>query len=149
MDLECSFWQFNSSTSLATLMYIQVSCDLWGTKQVKCARQGHNVPCKSMETTQARVCDSSASYSAHLSITSLINPGGRLSPRSKSSAGKDERHLRCSSVVRRLFLSLSTSFFRKRICRIMFSGESISMDTSLGEGGAETGWSNFSWRILV
>lgn len=58
-------------------------------------------------------------------------------------------HLRCSSVVRRLFLSLSTSFFRKRICRIMFSGESISMDMSLGEGGADTGWSNFSWRILV
>lgn len=63
--------------------------------------------------------------------------------------GDYKRHLRCSSVVRRLFFSLSTSFFRKRICRIMFSGESISMDTSLGEGGAETGWSNFSWRILA
>lgn len=57
-------------------------------------------------------------------------------------------HSRCSSVVRRLFFSLSTSSFRKRICRIMFSGESISMETSLGEGGADTGWSNFSWRIL-
>lgn len=35
------------------------------------------------------------------------------------------------------------------MCRIMFSGESISMDTSLGEGGADTGWSSFSWRILI
>lgn len=32
--------------------------------------------------------------------------------------------------------------------RIMFSGESISMEISLGDGGAETGWSNFSCRIL-
>lgn len=30
----------------------------------------------------------------------------------------------------------------------MFSGESISMEMSLGDGGADTGWSNFSWRIL-
>lgn len=65
------------------------------------------------------------------------------------SCDKLSGHLRCSSVVRKLFLSLSTSFFRKRICRIMFSGESISMETSLGDGGADTGWSSFSWRILV
>lgn len=30
----------------------------------------------------------------------------------------------------------------------MFSGESISMEMSLGDGGADTGWSNFSCRIL-
>ena len=58
-------------------------------------------------------------------------------------------HSRCSSVVRRLFFRRSTSFFRKRMWRIMFSGESISMETSRGEGGADTGWSSFSWRILV
>lgn len=34
------------------------------------------------------------------------------------------------------------------MCRIMFSGESISMDMSLGDGGADTGWSSFSCRIL-
>lgn len=30
----------------------------------------------------------------------------------------------------------------------MFSGESISIDMSLGDGGADTGWSNFSCKIL-
>ena len=55
---------------------------------------------------------------------------------------------RCISLVRRFFFSRSTSFFRKRMCCIMFSGESISMETSRGDGGADTGWSSFSWRIL-
>lgn len=57
-------------------------------------------------------------------------------------------HSRCSSVVRRLRFRRSTSLFRKRMCRIMFSGESISMEMSRGEGGADTGWSSFSCRIL-
>lgn len=57
-------------------------------------------------------------------------------------------HVRCNWAARSCFFSRSTSFFKNLICLIMFSGESISMEMSLGDGGADTGWSNFSCRIL-
>lgn len=57
-------------------------------------------------------------------------------------------YIRCNWAALSCFFSRSTSFFKKRMWRIMFSGESISMEMSLGDGGAETGWSNFSCRIL-
>ena len=63
----------------------------------------------------------------------------------------DQRHqgyVRCNWAALSCFFSLSTSFFKNLMCRIMFSGESISMEMSLGDGGADTGWSNFSCRIL-
>lgn len=59
-----------------------------------------------------------------------------------------EGHVRCNWAARSCFFSRSTSFFKNLICLIMFSGESISMEMSLGDGGADTGWSNFSCRIL-
>lgn len=63
--------------------------------------------------------------------------------------GRETRdYVRCNWAALSCFFSLSTSFFKNLMWRIMFSGESISMEMSLGDGGAETGWSNFSCRIL-
>ena len=59
-----------------------------------------------------------------------------------------QAYVRCNWAALSCFFSLSTSFFKNLMCRIMFSGESISMEMSLGDGGADTGWSNFSCRIL-
>lgn len=64
--------------------------------------------------------------------------------RTRESSG----YIRCNWAALSCFFSLSTSFFKNLMWRIMFSGESISMEMSLGDGGAETGWSNFSCRIL-
>lgn len=55
---------------------------------------------------------------------------------------------RCNCAALSCFFNLSTSFFKNLICLIIFSGESISIDMSLGDGGADTGWSNFSCKIL-
>lgn len=70
---------------------------------------------------------------------------GWLCPQKTSKIRGD---IRCNWAALSCFFSLSTSFFKNLMWRIMFSGESISMEMSLGDGGAETGWSNFSCRIL-